>query len=474
MEDAMSSLPPDPLQQHGIAGFGRALRLGEVTVQGVTDAYLARIRALNPSLNAFEHVAEDSARSTARALDHLLASGTDLGPMMGVSVAIKDIIAVEGMPTTAGSNLDVADLIGPEGTFVGLLRRAGCVILGKTNTVEFAIGSSGTNYNRGTPRNPWDGETFRLTSGSSSGSAVAIAAGLCGFAIGTDTGGSVRGPAAFCGVFGLKASQGTWPMDGIFPMSKTLDSIGPLTRSAADAALVWSALSGQPAARPTPLRKLRLGRPTSFFFDQLDADVSTCIEAALADIVRSGAEVVEVDIPELSEATAVFQSISRPELVAVFGRERFLASSHEMNPDVADRIAPGLQVTTEAYIRSLWRHKELCQVAERSLREVDAWVGPTKQRVAPAYPGSFTSLAADRALVEQCAGPTRPANVFGLCASTQPIQSYGSSLPVGLQVMCAGGAEAKLLSIALALEQVFGEPTRPNVSLLAAGQSSSR
>ena len=148
------------------------------------------------------------------------------------------------MPTTAGSNVDASDIIGGEGTFVRALRQAGCVILGKAMTVEFAIGSTGTNYNRGTPRNPWETEVFRLPSGSSSGSGVAVAAGLCGFAIGTDTGGSIRGPAAFCGTFGLKTSPGTWPLDGVFPMSKTLDTIGPMTKTAADAAVVWAALSG--------------------------------------------------------------------------------------------------------------------------------------------------------------------------------------------------------------------------------------
>ena len=140
-------------------------------------------------------------------------------------MAVKDLLAVDGMPTTAGSNVDVADLIGPEGRFVKCLKRAGCVILGKTKTVEFALGGAGSNRVRGTPRNPWDAEVFRAPGGSSSGSVVAMASGMCGFAIGSDTVVRVRGPAAFCGVFGLKTTTGLWPTDGVFPLSPTLDTL---------------------------------------------------------------------------------------------------------------------------------------------------------------------------------------------------------------------------------------------------------
>ncbi|MCP4249164.1 MAG: amidase, partial [bacterium] len=176
---------------------------------------LARIEALEPRLGAFEYVAAEQALSTARALDELLAAGTDLGPLMGVPVAIKDLFAVDGMPTAAASNLDVTEVIGPEGDFVKTLKRAGCVILGKTKTDEFALGTLGFNPKRGTPWNPWDAKTHRAPGGSSSGSAVAAVAGLCAFAIGTDTGGSVRGPAAFCGAFGLKSTVGLWPTNGM-------------------------------------------------------------------------------------------------------------------------------------------------------------------------------------------------------------------------------------------------------------------
>ena len=152
----MAGLTPDPLAAGGIAEFGERLRRGATTAEATVEAYLARIEALEPRMGAFEYVASEQAPSAARALDGLLAAGTDLGPLMGVPVAVKDLFAVEGMPTTAGSNVDVADTIGPEGSFVKALKRAGCVIVGKTKTVEFALGGAGTNLVRGTPWNPWE------------------------------------------------------------------------------------------------------------------------------------------------------------------------------------------------------------------------------------------------------------------------------------------------------------------------------
>ncbi len=222
----MGTLPADPLADGGITAFGRRLRQGEISAELATNSYLQRIETLEPRLQAFEHVAAEEALAAAQAIDRLLAAGTDLGPLMGVPVAIKDLFAVEGMPTTAGSNIDVIDIIGPEGSFVKNLKRAGCVILGKTKTVEFALGAAGTNRVRGTPRNPWDAKVFRVPGGSSSGSAVAVATGMCGFAIGSDTGGSVRIPAALCGTIGLKTTVGLWPLDGVFPLAPSFDTIG--------------------------------------------------------------------------------------------------------------------------------------------------------------------------------------------------------------------------------------------------------
>ena len=254
----------------GLAGFARALRAGEITCVDALERYLTRIEQDEPRIGAFEHVATESARRTAVALDRLIGAGTDLGPLMGMPVAVKDIFAVEGMPTTAGSKVDVADLIGPEGSFVRRLRSAGCIIIGKSRTVEFALGSAGgVNRQRGTPRNPNDTEGHRVCGGSSSGSAAALAAGMCAFSIGSDTGGSVRIAAAFCGLVGFKPTTGLWPTAGVFPLCETLDTIGPLTHTVDDAALMFTALEG--VAVPTrPVTRLQFGLPTNQFVENLD------------------------------------------------------------------------------------------------------------------------------------------------------------------------------------------------------------
>ena len=303
----MTGPPLDPLEPGGIKEFGDRLRSGKITAEAAIATCLARIEALEPRLGAFEHVAAEHALAVARALDTLLAAGTDLGPLMGVPVAVKDIIAVDGMPTTAGSNLDVTDLVGPEGSFIKTIKRCGCVIVGKTKTPEFAMGGGrfGINTVRATPWNPWDAKTRRVPGGSSSGSAVAVAAGLCAFAIGSDTGASVRLPAAFCGVFGLKTTAGLWPLDGVFPLYPTLDTLGTLTKSAADGAIVFAAITQRSTPAPAPPRGLRLGKPANHFFDDLEPCVEKCTRAALAALEDSGVEIIEVEVPEAAETLKV-------------------------------------------------------------------------------------------------------------------------------------------------------------------------
>jgi aspartyl-tRNA(Asn)/glutamyl-tRNA(Gln) amidotransferase subunit A len=454
----MRKLPADPFVPGGIAAFAERLRLGEITAEAAASAYVERIELLEPRLQAFEHVAAELALETARSLDRLLAAGTDLGPLMGVPVAIKDLYAVEGMPTTAGSNVDVTDIIGTEGSFVKKLKRAGCVILGKTKTVEFALGAG--NHHRGTPWNPWDGEIHRAPGGSSSGSAVAVAAGLCAFAIGSDTGGSVRIPAALCGTFGLKTTVGLWPLDGVFPMAPSFDTIGPLTASAADAALVFAVLEGTPVAAPPP-RGLRLGRPTHHFFDELEAEVETCMTAALAALEEAGIEMVPMEFPEADEVTETFPIVSPTELLSVLGRERFEAIRERMDRDVAARTANGLEVTAEQYIRLKWRQVELCHATRQRMQGLDGVVGPTLPMVAVRRE-SFDDAEFEHEYHRVVARNTRPGNVLGLCATTTPVQAFGASLPVGLQVLCDGFCENHALAVARTIEEIVGPPPRPD------------
>ena len=463
------ALAPDPLDDHGIAGYGKRLRAGVTSAEAATSAYLDRIARLDGQLQSYEHVAAPSALAQARAIDRLLAAGIDLGPLMGVPVSVKDLFKIEGMPVYAGSNIDVTDVIGDEGSFVKSLKKAGCIILGTVKTPEFAMGSAGlggVTILRGAPWNPWDARVHRAPGVSSSGSGVAVAAGLCAFSIGTDTGGSVRLPATYCGVFGLKTSSGRFPADGMFPQARHLDSIGPLTRSAADAALVFGAMTGTPTPRPKHPRAIRLGRlDPDYFFTELQAPVATAVEGALAALEKAGVQIVPASFPEAREAKERFGRYINAELISVIGRERFVRERARMDPIVAPRVAAALDVAGDEYAALELRRLELGRIAVERLAGVDAWVLPTAAMVAPAMhetegkdPAELNRLLATRRTHRRVF-----ANVCNLAATSTPVQRFGADLPVGLQIVSRPFSEIDALAIALTIEQIVGPPPRPDL-----------
>ena len=456
-----TTLPPDPLNEGGILGFGTRYRSGEISSAAVTTAYLERIKRLDPRLGAFEHVEGKRALTQARALDDLRAAGTDLGPLMGVPVAVKDLFAVEGMPATAGSNIDVADLVGTEGPFVRRLKLAGCVILGKAKTVEFAMGGTGINQVRGTPWNPWDSAIHRIPGGSSSGSTVAVAAGLCAFAIGSDTGGSVR-ITAFSGSFGLKTTKGLWPTEGVFPLSRIFDTVGLLTVSASDAAVAFAALEGRSLAEAAPPRGVRLGVPENFYFDDLQPDVAMCVDAALQKLEAAGVHLVPVRIADAESYPRQVLNIIAADFLGSFGRERFIRERPTIDPDIWGRLEAGLHMTADEWARSTQHHHDLCRMAGGFMGDLDGWIMPTEPTTAEIVGALETSPGSGR-YRDTKGRHTSIANLLGLCGTTTNIQAMGSPLPVGLQVLCPGHGEDRLLAIARMVEAVLGPPPRPTM-----------
>src|SRR6202158_2849500 len=358
------SMSDDPLEGMSLAGFAGDLRAGRRSSEAITRAYLDPIARLAGAPVSYQHVAAESALRSARAIDNLLAAGTDLGPLMGVPVAVKDIFTVEGMPTTVGSQLDLGGLLEAEGPVVRQLRQAGCVTLGKTKTVEFAFGPAGTNAVKGTPKNPWDAAVARLPGGSSSGSAVAVAAGLCAFAWGSDTGGSIRMPAALCGVFGLKTTVGRWSTQGVFPLSPTLDSVGILSRSAQDAALIYATVSGRDVVSPAAVDSLRLGWFPDYFFADLDPDVEASTMAAIELLRGLGAITIERSMANLENRARFNGTLVPAELLATLGRSRFDAERERMDPVVAARPSAGLDLKADDYIAMLRAHERMKAAAE--------------------------------------------------------------------------------------------------------------
>ena len=448
-------LPPADFATLSLAAYGEGLRRRAFGAKTTTARLLDAIERANPTLDAFAHVARERALATADAVDRLLDARVDLGPLMGVPIALKDLYAVDGMPLTAGSRVDVRDRAPGEGSIVRALSRGGTIVLGKTRTTEFAFGTF--NPSHPTPRNPCDAAVHRMPGGSSSGSAVAQAAGLCAIAFGSDTGGSVRQPAALCGVAGFKPTAGRLPVDGIFPLSPTFDSPGWFGRRVEDLALVWQVLANEAPARARPIGTLVLGRPDAHFFDDLDPDVARAIEAAERALRDAGARIVPVALPPLTDLDAAFGGYLASELVAHLGAERVRANLDRMDPVAAARITPGLTLPAHVFLDLRRRFASVAQRAQAAIAGVDAVLTPTCPRIAPPIDAWRTpDLASEWS--RDALRFTRPGNLFGFCGVSLPVGHLVAAPPVGLQLLGRAGGDADLLALAGAVESLVGGP----------------
>ena len=452
VENVEPSVPPDPLQSMTLTQFAGELRSGEFKAEHITSAYLQRIAELDGKIGAFRNVAGDRALAAARGIDALLEAGTDLGPLMGVPIAVKEIFATNGFPFGAGTELDLRPITPPQGEFMQNLRRAGCVILGTTATTEFAAAT--INLKKPMPWNPVDPQTKRVCGGSSHGSAAAMSAGLCAFSVGSDTGGSVRLPAALCGVFGYKSTAGLWPTAGVFSLSPTMDSIGIFTRFAEDAALVFATLAKDNMADLPRATALRVGKPRTHFFEQLDAPVRLSVEVALGKLRAAGAEIVDIEVPDIEASMPGFTQLLFADFVSVMGHERLRAGHATMDPVPWARIETSFGVEAETLVALRQRQRQAVSLACDMMSGVDALVTPTTpfcacpvDEVGTLEKASAWNLRSGR--------NTRPGNYFGQCGTTIPIQQ-GSDLPIGLQIICRPGADSQLLAISRTIEAIVG------------------
>ena len=426
----------------------------------VVDALLARIERMNPGLHAFIDVYASDARLAAEAADRAIRSGHAVGPLHGVPVALKDLVDLEGRVTTGGSKVWEKRVSTVTATLARKFVQAGMIVLGKTHTVEFAMGGWGTNTHMGTPRNPWDPRVHRTPGGSSSGSGVAVSAGLTPAAIGTDTGGSVRLPASWCGIVGLKVTAGRISTYGVLPLSSTLDTPGPMTRSVEDAALLYRLLNGpdpnDPAtlawAHDDPLPSLRRGvaglrlatMPEAERFG-VDREVLAAYDASVEVLRGLGATIVSVALPNRFADYAAATG-------RIIGCEGYRFVGHLVDdaslptdPHVRPRIQLGRGVSARDYLLALAECQEHRRGYAAATAEVDAVLTPTT--LTPAIP-------VDQ--VDQTTTPahfTRPGNYLGLCAAAVPNGFILGGLPTSLQIMCAPGQEAMALRIAYAYEQ---------------------
>ncbi len=455
-----------PLHYRTITELAAMLRSGAVTPTGLTEDLIGRVEALNGPLNAFNLVTADRAMAEARAAESLLTSGRDLGPLHGIPYAVKDLYDVVGLPTTAGSRtVDDAPKT-EESEVTRRLAAAGMIVLGKTVTVEFAKGIVGINHIQGTPHNPWC-EVHCVPGGSSAGTAVAVASGMAPMGLGTDTGGSVRAPAGLCGTVGLKTTVGRISRFGIFPLSWTLDSAGPLTRSVEDAALVYQVLQGEDARddstlgiRPTDVlgslklgaKGLRVGIPQEVFFDDLDPEVEKAVRVAAEMFRDLGATVEDIAYPEATAAAAMGSVVNGAE-AAVIHEERIRTSVDQMDPVVGPRMVGDRDHLATDYIKMLQELRALQASQMETLRDVDVILSPTTR--IPAVPVATVDESLHMYLdyAGQYMANTNVGNRLGLCGLSVPCGFTSKGLPIGLLINGKPFSEDVILRAGYAFEQ---------------------
>src|SRR5436853_2821489 len=443
-----------------VVELSRAFGARTLSPVDAVDALMKRIGARNPALHAYIAIYESEARLAAEAADRAIKSGHRVGPLHGVPIALKDLIDLQGRVTTGGSKVWINRVSPTTATLAERLIAAGMIVLGKTHTVEFAMGSWGTNTHTGTPRNPWDLKIHRTPGGSSSGSGVAVAAGLAPVAIGTDTGGSGRVPEAWNGIVGLKVTVGRISTYGVLPLSSTLDTPGPLARTVEDAALIYRALSGPDPRDPqtlawTPvdplptLRRgvagLRLAMLPEAERAGVDREVLGAYDAAVETLRGKGATIVTAALPNRFSDYAVATG-------RIIGSEGYRFVGHlvddtslPVDPHVRPRIQLGRGVSARDYLLALAQQKEHQQQFAAATADIDALLTPTTQTAA---------IPVDE--VDQTGTPahfTRGGNYLGLCGVAVPSGFTSAALPTSLQILCPGGQESLALRIAWAYEQ---------------------
>jgi aspartyl-tRNA(Asn)/glutamyl-tRNA(Gln) amidotransferase subunit A len=450
-------MPNSELCFLNIAELAPLLRERKVSPVEVVEALLTRIETYNDTLRAYLYVASEQALAAARAAEVEIGTGGYRGALHGIPVAYKDIYDVQGLPTTAASRVTQGYVATEDCTVAARLRQAGAICLGKLNTLEFASGSMEVF---GTARNPW--HTEMVPGGSSSGSGTALAAHLIPGATGSDTGGSVRNPASFCGIVGLKPTYGRISRAGIIPLSWSLDHAGPMARTVADTALLLQAMAGpdrrdaSAALQPVPdfhaaldgkIRGLRLGVPSSYFFDEAAPEVVAAVRQAIEVMQQLGAVVYDVDLPYAAYGSSASWTIAYTESFA-FHRDNFFARARDYTPAFLHKISGAACLTAEERITAQRLRQVITAECLAALRAVDVIVTPTTAY--PAYPiGGVSSQSDTHSL-------TRPISLTGLPALAVPCGFTNAGLPVSMQLIGRSWEESTVLRLGHAYEQAAG------------------
>jgi aspartyl-tRNA(Asn)/glutamyl-tRNA(Gln) amidotransferase subunit A len=454
----------DMLRQ-SLESIGAALRDGETTSVALTEEAIDNNDRRGAVLDAYKCRDNDQFLAEARAADAAFAAGIDFGPLQGIPVSVKDLYGVAGYPTCAGTPAALPEKWEMEGPVVGALRNSLAPISGKTHTVEFAFGGLGTNAHWGTPRNPWDAEAHRVPGGSSAGAGVSLWEGSASIALGSDTAGSVRVPASFTGTVGVKTSFGRWSLDGIVPLSPSLDTAGVLARNVADAILAFAVIDPL-TDLPGPALLAGFGEigaadihvgVCDHFFGDCDPGVAEGVQAAVDALAGAGARVSAIELPEAAEADEIFMrgGLAAPEFAAFINGEMSDRKA-TLDPNVAARFESMEAITAVDYLLRRDRLRRLAASLEDRMAEVDVVVGPT----VPITPPTLDAVADGEGYRRHNMAAlrnTRTANMLTLSAVTIPVALDEAGMPVGLQIMAPLDEDERALAVALAFEGVLGD-----------------
>jgi aspartyl-tRNA(Asn)/glutamyl-tRNA(Gln) amidotransferase subunit A len=451
-----------------IGQLGSLLRRRDISPVELTEFFLERIAQFDPALNAYIAVANERARAQAQAAESLMARGHFLGPLHGIPLAFKDLIDVEGMATTGGSILRRSHVAESDAHVTGRLFREGAILLGKTHMVEFAFGGAGINHHYGTPWNPWDADVPRLPGGSSSGSGVAVAAGLAPAALGSDTGGSVRIPSSFCGLVGLKPTFGSISNRGVLPLDPTLDTIGPLCHTVEDCAVLYQALCGpDPADLHTlgqspfagidaldgDVKGLRLCFPREYFWSDVDEEVEAAVRATAQVFADLNVHVDEISLEVLDDLSNWRTGANVTAVESYLYHRRDLQEHLEQFDEIVSaRMLDGRDIAAVDFLAQLRARDALRAKALHAFESVDFLITPTTPFAAP--PVQEVDLDDVYFHINGlCLRNTSAVNALGLCAVSLPCGLTRDGLPIGLQLVGKPGDEARLLRLARTYEQ---------------------
>lgn len=454
----LTNAPEPPPPAGSLADISSRLARGETKSERLVEDCLQQIKDRQPELNAFITVTADEALAAARAADREMAGGRHRGALHGIPVSLKDLIDQAGLPTTAGSLVRRGHRAAHDAPVTARLRSAGAVFIGKTNLHEFAFGTTSDDSGFGAAKNPID--PGRSPGGSSGGSAISIVTGMALATVGTDTGGSIRIPSAACGIVGLKPQWGEISAEGVVPLSRQLDHVGPMARSVSDAWIMYEVIVGAGVASgatlsPSPVTGLRVGVPRGYLFDRLDEDVESLVLGAVERLASAGAQVVDVDIPHVGDTPHVYLPLVLAD-AAEYHARTLEAQPGDYTPNVRFRLEMGRYVMGEDYVRAERLRARLSREVDAALAGVDVMALPALSIPAPVIGEATAPVKGGtepvRAAMLRC---TQLFNLTGHPALSLPCGLTRAGLPAGLQLVGPRRGTPRLLQHALAVERVL-------------------